>query len=405
MLSAVHASPLPKSVCSITDERVKVDPDTSPPYNWICSLHITAANRDKYVGSGFKIHVPNINCSIVVTSGHCVFILGEYAHEIRVTFPGQEAVVAEKADLYASPEYIEDHNPDYDYGFIILNGNSNEGFGWSAIAPGEELLGRIVTNCGYPSDKKPWPQMWITGGKITKVTTNRLFYMNDTTGGESGSPVYTWYNGYWTVLGVHSYGSCPNSAPKFTSQMIYRFLERTQNLKKYALRSAHFTDVYVRCDGSDVTKAKDDGSGTINCQYKPPRSWETFFIFPVEVTPSIAVNQTYIVALQNYYWKNAFVRLDGRGMTKFRGSGGGVVNCQWTGIYAYNYESFNLKQERSGCYYFQSVAFPNCYIRLDGRGVTSPVGSGGGVVNCQYYDSGSGPLSYEFFFLEEQQYI
>ena len=67
--------------------------------------------------------------------------------------------------------------------------------------------------------------MQITGGELTEVTTNRLFYMNDTMAGQSGSPVYTWYKGYWTVLGVHSYGSCPNSAPRFTSQMIYRFLE------------------------------------------------------------------------------------------------------------------------------------------------------------------------------------
>ena len=400
MLSAVHASSLPESVCS-RDERVKVDPETSPPYNWICSLVITTVNGNQYIGSGFKIHVPNINCSIVVTSGHCVYLNGAYAENIVVTFPGYAPILAKKEDLYASPEYIQDSNADYDYGIIILSGNSNEGFGWSAIVPDEELFGRIVTNCGYPGDKYPQPQMWITGGKITKVTTNRLFYMNDTMAGQSGSPVYTWYNGYWTVLGVHTYGGCPNSAPRFTSQMIYRFLERTLNLKKYAVRSPG-TDVYLRCDGTDVNKFEGAGSGIINCQYKPLGSWETFFVYPVEVTPSLAVEQTYIVVLQNYYWQNTFLRLDGSDMTQFTWNGGGVVNCQWSGVPAQSYESFILKQERNGSYFFRSVAFPHCYIRLDGNGVTSHTDYGGGVVNCQYYDLDRKPLSNELFILEEQ---
>ena len=94
--------------------------------------------------------------------------------------------------------------------------------------------------------------MWIMGGELTEVTTNRLFYMNDTMGGQSGSPVYMWYNRYRTVLGIHSYGCCPNSATRFTSQMKNCFIECTLNLKKYALRSACFTDVYLSCDGEDV---------------------------------------------------------------------------------------------------------------------------------------------------------
>ena len=65
--------------------------------------------------------------------------------------------------------------------------------------------------------------MWITGGEIENYSANTIFYMNDTMGGQSGSPVYTWHGGYWTVVGVHSYGGCPNSAPRFTRQMISRF--------------------------------------------------------------------------------------------------------------------------------------------------------------------------------------
>ena len=53
--------------------------------------------------------------------------------------------------------------------------------------------------------------MWTTGGELTEVTTNRFLYMNDKMPGESGSPVHTWYKGYWTVLSLHSYAYCQNS--------------------------------------------------------------------------------------------------------------------------------------------------------------------------------------------------
>ena len=46
---------LPESICRY-DERVQVDPTTSPPNDWICSLLIESATDGKYFGSGFVIH-------------------------------------------------------------------------------------------------------------------------------------------------------------------------------------------------------------------------------------------------------------------------------------------------------------------------------------------------------------
>ena len=66
------------------------------------------------------------------------------------------------------------------------------------IVDDEELNDRIVTNCGYPGNKPPGT-MWITGGKISSYTANRISYMNDTMGGQSRSPVveeapvFEWY--------------------------------------------------------------------------------------------------------------------------------------------------------------------------------------------------------------------
>ena len=393
---------LPKSVCG-KDERVQVEPMTSPPYNWICFLLIQSASGNRYRASGFKIHLTEVNRTAIVTSGHSTFVDGAYATKITVKFPGQQTIEVGPEKLYASPEYIESSSADHDYGLILLpeaGQTSEDGFGWSAIVADEELNNRLVTNCGYPGDK-PQGTMWITGGNITSYTANRIFYMNDSMGAQSGSPVYTWYGGYWTVLAVHSYGGCPNAAPRFTREMISRFLQRMNGLKLKSLRSVTFPGVYVRCDGSGVTEYTPPGSGIVNCQHKPPLHWERFYIYPVETTPSLAGESTAKVVIESAAFKNVFIRLNGKGMSQFEGPGGGEVNCQFT---ARSYEVFYLKKERDGGYSFRSVRFPNCYIRLYGRRVDVHKSGGGGIVNCQWYDPSTPlePGSYVTFNIVEQ---
>ena len=398
---AVEGSSLPETVCGRWDERVQVQPMTSPPYKWICFLLIESASGKTYRASGFKIHLPHVSRTAIVTSGHCTFVEGAYATKITVQFPGQKAIEVGPHNLYAAPEYIESNSEDDDYGLILLPGagTSDDGFGWSAIIADEELNNRLVTNCGFPGDK-PRGTMWITGGKITRYTANRIFYMNDTMGGQSGSPVYTWYGGHWTVLGVHSYGGCPNSAPRFTTEMISRFLRRMNGLKLTSLRCIAFPNVYVRCDGRGVTHWTGPGGGIVNCQYKPPSAYELFYIYPVEVTPSLAKESAVKVVIESAEFVNVFIRLDSKDMSHFEESGGGEVNCQFN---AGSYEVFYLRQESNhyGGYSFRSVEFPHCYIRLDGKEVHSWSGSGGGLVNCQWYELAAPPSTFEIFYLEE----
>ena len=368
VLPAIAATELPESICGI-DNRVRVDPITSPPYSWICFLSITAHDGTRYKGSGFKIHLKDVNYTAVMTCGHCTYVKGKLAKKISVNFPCQSPVTVYTKDLYASLEYIGQGDPDYDYGLILLPGNSDFGFGWSAIVPDNEMVNRIVTNCGYPADKDRGT-MWITGGPVTTMN------------GQSGSPVYTWYEGYWTVVGNHSYGGCPNSAVRLIPEMILRFYERMNALKQVTIRSYAFPDVYMRCDGS--------GGGTVNAQYKPPKTYERYHIYPVGMNPSLAPpDRKYPVHILSARWKNVYIRMDGRNMSKFLGPGGGVVNCQFG---ARNYEVFYLKGEAEGTFSFQSVQFPHCFLRLDGTGVTKQTRHGGGVVNCQYYEFPDAPV-------------
>jgi len=381
------------------DDRARVELlPTSPPYKWICFLTVESVTGKKFVASGFKIHLPELGHTAVVTSGHCTFVDGAYAARITVQFPGQMAVEVGPNDLYASPEYINSSSVSHDYGLILLPGpgDCEDGFGWSAILNDEELDSRLVMNCGFPADK-PQGSMWVTGGKITSYTSRVLYMHHLTSGGLNGSPVYTWHDGFWTVLGVRSCASCPYTIPRFTIEMISRFLERTDGLKPKTLRSVAFPDVYVRCDGRAVTQWLGPGSGIVNCRYKPAMGFERFYIYPVEINPSRADECAYKVVIESAKWKNVYIRLGSKGMKHFDSEGGGEVNCQFN---PGAWEVFVLQKESNGGYSFRSDHFTQCYIRLDGREVHSEKKGGNGTVNCQYYNTGIPPKEWETFYIE-----
>lgn len=91
------------------------------------------------------------------------------------------------------------------------------------------------------------------------------------------------------------------------------------------------------------------------------------------------VNRTVVIGSVTF--SGVYLRLDGTGVTTPSGPGGGVANCQYS---AGPYETFNLIQNPDGTISFGSTAFPNVFLRLDGAGLTQPSGEGGGTVNAQY---------------------
>lgn len=384
----------PETSCS-EDERVQVQPMISPPYKWICFLTIESVRGRRYTGTGFKIILPKLSRTVVITSASCTFVDGAYAKKIIVEFPEQRIIKVRSDDVYAPPEYTTKRDPDHDYGFILLpgHGDSNEGFGWSTIAKLDRCL---VNNCGYPDDK-PDATMWITGGKIVKYTDHSFSYMNNSISCKSGSPVFTWGKGNWSVLGIQSsHNNSLNCAVRFTNKMIFNLLHSMLSLSAKFIRSAYFSHVYIRCYGSEVESFYEGGSGVINCQYKPPKAWEKFYIYPVEITtPSSPCK----VIIESAQWPNRFIRMDGNKVRRFNGPEGGIVNCQYG---AHSWEVFILKEWSGGVVTFRSNKFPHCYIRLDGNNVSSWQGGGSGIVNCQYYDDiTKPPLEWEQFYLEE----
>ncbi|KDR79519.1 hypothetical protein GALMADRAFT_243619 [Galerina marginata CBS 339.88] len=80
---------------------------------------------------------------------------------------------------------------------------------------------------------------------------------------------------------------------------------------------------------------------------------------------------------------NRYVRLDGTGVTSMTGPGGGVVNTQ---TFIGTYETFNLQQNDDKTVSFGSTVFKDVYIRMSAAGVPQgeAVSGGGGTVNAQF---------------------
>lgn len=144
------------------------------------------------------------------------------------------------------------------------------------------------------------------------------------------------------------------------------------------IQSTAFANVYLRMDGSGVTSSTDSGGGKVNCQF------------------NAGANEKYKVRAQtdgSYSFESVafpkvYLRMDGRGVTSQTESGGGTVNCQFIASAPGPWEKYKASPQANGSFSFESAAFPNVYLRLNGTGVTSNTSTGGGTVNCQFNANG-----------------
>ncbi len=215
----------PESICG-HDDRIQITSTTAAPYYWICQLNINFGGT-MYVGSGWLCNTGSTKYSVVATCGHCVYADGAFATSIQVT-PARNGSSApygsdtvSSSGLRASDKWKADGSSDYDYGCILMPKSYSSLLGAMGmnVMSDADLTNRVVTNCGYPADK-PSGTMWMSGGRITQVQTNKIEYLNDTAGGQSGSPVFTWTNDHKLVsVGIHGYGGCPNKAVRIISSV------------------------------------------------------------------------------------------------------------------------------------------------------------------------------------------
>ncbi|NEO78090.1 serine protease [Moorena sp. SIO4G3] len=213
--------PSPESVIG-SDDRIRISPASTIPWRWICQLIVTKANGKRYKCSGWLI-----GPRTVITSGHCVYshITGGWAKKIEV-FPGMDEKEAPfgsqvSTSFRSVKGWTQQQDDDFDYGAIILPddtlGNRVGWFGFMNLS--DELLTNLqVNNSGYAGDK-PFGTQWFNAGRITRITSDKLFYMLDTYGGQSGSPIWRLQDGQHHVVGIHGHAGFENSAVRITKSV------------------------------------------------------------------------------------------------------------------------------------------------------------------------------------------
>ena len=112
---STNVLPLPGSVNFLDvcdrDERIQIDPRTSPPYNWICELRVQFPGGPTVFGAtGWLINIPNANNRVIVTARHALQNAGGLATVIQATFPGFATLNFGPADLRIST--TEDYGGD-----------------------------------------------------------------------------------------------------------------------------------------------------------------------------------------------------------------------------------------------------------------------------------------------------
>lgn len=212
-----------ESVCG-EDERVLVDP-LEPPFEAIAFLGITTSDGRKVRGTGFYINYGSR--SAILTAGHnlCIKDHGGFCQKISIirSRDGDRqpygTLFVSRDSLRVPAPWEESADETQDWGIILLDGSP---WGFCCASLTDEQLGRNeVRTAGYPADKEGC-KMWYDHGPIANLNKTAILYMEDTYGGQSGSPVWTKHpdTSDWVVVGVHTYGGCPNKATRVTDAML-----------------------------------------------------------------------------------------------------------------------------------------------------------------------------------------
>ncbi|MDC0349277.1 trypsin-like serine protease [Alphaproteobacteria bacterium] len=201
------------------------------PYKSVVKLEMVVLGEEDivlrtYLGSGVLI-----GGKYVLTAAHNLFFrqykTGPSAIRVFLGRTGDHAGHETQADQFiVHPAYVlkeDDSYKEFDVGLIVLEESIGDTVGWLpyvTLGP-DMLLGKVLSVVGYPAMMHTEPEeegvkpsfqmlnghtMYEMLGKSTRLTSRQLFYLINTYGGHSGSPILKFGPEGHVVCGIHTYG-------------------------------------------------------------------------------------------------------------------------------------------------------------------------------------------------------
>lgn len=214
---------MPSSIIG-SDDRLKVEDTVPYPYSAICYIEISWPDGSTGLGTAWIIYD-----NLAVTAGHCIYSAdhGGWASKVKL-WPGKNGYglwnnpygTTTAISLNTSSEWVTSEDENQDWAIMELADAIGEktgcfGFGWTPYS----LTDEAVTISGYPGEHRYY--QYKMSGSITDSSTYKLCYNAiDTSGGQSGSPIY---NSVHIVYGIHCYGGTSTNSGTRITKRVYDF--------------------------------------------------------------------------------------------------------------------------------------------------------------------------------------
>lgn len=195
----------------LPDDRIRITATTQWPWTVQGHIRMRFPNGKSYIGSGTMV-----NRHHVLTAGHCIYSRDDGGWATSVSFEparnGNERPFGTHfaTRLLSVRGWTDQAKSDYDVGMLVLSNDVGAQTGWNGIITGPDaILNQYRVNVtGFPGDKGG-QQMWTHADAISAVASERFYYRIDTYGGQSGSGVWSTWDGHSgnKVCGIHTTGS------------------------------------------------------------------------------------------------------------------------------------------------------------------------------------------------------
>ncbi|MBQ9098107.1 MAG: trypsin-like serine protease [Clostridia bacterium] len=212
----------PSAIIDGTDSRQKVSNTEQSPNSAICYMEMEIGGTT-YTGTAFMV-----SKNVALTAGHNLYDNFQMASEVKV-WPGKNGYglwnnpygTAKKLTIL-TPTYDTNTNEKYDWGIIVLKENIGDDCGWLELTYDHGSVFPVnMTLTGYTDDY----YQYTATDQVVNIDSHLLYHRIDSSGGQSGSPIYDSNNKVHAIHGG-GYNETRNRGVLITEE-IYTYVQST----------------------------------------------------------------------------------------------------------------------------------------------------------------------------------